>query len=393
MRDELSNRISGLEAECQAIDLVKKAFDDAGWQAIEHRYMSESSRRSDLHVSFGAYRYAVEIKAIPRGSSARIEDSWSRACLEAQHAAAADGAQPLAIIVAPHVSNGAVERLAEFAERYAPNVAMGVIDQLGFRAFRGPGLEALNCEAQHAADRHANQPLVSKNLFSDLNQWLLKVLLAPELPEHLIAGPRAEYRHASALAAAARCSVMSAHRFVEELQREGFLDEGARRLRLVRRVELFRRWRVVPSSSLPDVPLKSVMPGNVSSQLERLFPPGRACLGLFAAADELGVGFVSGVPPYVLIDQPSVLPGNVNAAVGARSMMLARPGDPVNLVVRIPKAPRSVFRGVVHPGRIASADIIQVWLDVSKHPARGEEQADLIWQKHLAPIVGNADDE
>jgi hypothetical protein len=71
-------------------------------------------------------------------------------------------------------------------------------------------------------------------------------------------------------------------------------------------------------------------------------------------------------------------------------MMLAGPGDPVHLVVRIPKAVRSVFRGAVHPRGVASADIIQVWLDVSEHSARGAEQADLIWQKYLAPIAGNA---
>jgi hypothetical protein len=234
---------------------------------------------------------------------------------------------------------------------------------------------------------------VRKNLFSALNQWLLKLLLAPELPEYLIGGPRAEYRHASALAEAAGCSAMSAHRFVDELQREGFLDEGARQLRLVRRAELFRRWKAVPSSSLPDVPLKLIMPRDVRSQLEQLFPAGRACLGLFAAADELGLGFVSGVPPYVLIDHPSILPGNVNAQDGARSMMLAGPGDPVHLVVRIPKASRSVFRGMVHPRAIASADIVQVWLDVSQHPSRGREQADMIWQNYLAPIAGNLDDE
>jgi hypothetical protein len=234
MRDQLSNRISGIEAERQAMDLVKKAFDEAGWHAQEHHHVP--NRRSDLYVSAGPYRYAVEIKAIPRGSSASLEDSWSRACLQAQHAAG-DDASPLAIIVAPRVSHGAAQRLVEFVDRYAPNVAMGVIDQLGFQLFRGQGLEVLNREPQHARDRHANQPLVPKNLFSDLNQWLLKVLLAPELPEHLIGGPRGEYRHASSLAEAAGCSVMSAHRFVEELQREGFLDESSRRLGLVRRAE------------------------------------------------------------------------------------------------------------------------------------------------------------
>jgi len=30
------------------------------------------------------------------------------------------------------------------------------------------------------------------------------------------------------------------------------------------------------------------------------------------------------------------------------------------------------------------SDILQVWLDVSQHPSRGKEQADLIWRKILS---------
>jgi hypothetical protein len=30
-----------------------------------------------------------------------------------------------------------------------------------------------------------------------------------------------------------------------------------------------------------------------------------------------------------------------------------------------------------------------VWLDVANHPSRGEEQADLIYEKALRPIIGN----
>jgi hypothetical protein len=33
------------------------------------------------------------------------------------------------------------------------------------------------------------------------------------------------------------------------------------------------------------------------------------------------------------------------------------------------------------------ADIIQVWLDVSNHPARGKEQAEQIWKRVLAPFI------
>lgn len=119
-----------------------------------------------------------------------------------------------------------------------------------------------------------------------------------------------------------------------------------------------------------DVPYRMLIPMEVRSNLERLFPAGRACLGLFATADELGVGFVSGVAPPVLVDRQSVLPGSAEAADGARNLVVAERGDAVDLVVRIPKAVRSVFRGRVRPRLVASADIIQVWLDVSEHPSR-----------------------
>jgi len=385
MINQPEGRISPVEAGRDAVDLVRAAFLAAGWEVID------TPNGPDLLLGKGPIRYAAQVKAIPRGSSVPIEDAWSRVCLEARSAADAD-ARPLAIVVAPKASRAAVDRLAAFAHRHAPDVAMGVIDHSGLRWFRGPGLDDLAHEPNELPGARSPQPLVQKNLFSDLNQWLLKVLLAPELPEQLLNAPRGEYRNAYELAEAAGCSVMSAHRFIEELRREGFLDEGARLLQLVRRAELFRRWKQVPAHSLPEVPYRMLIPMEVRSNLDRLFGARRACLGLFAAADELGVGFVSGVAPHVLVDRQSVLPGGADAAEGARNLVIAERGDAVDLVVRIPKAVRSVFRGSVQPKQVASADIIQVWLDVTEHPSRGAEQAQLIWERYLAALVERSGD-
>ena len=385
MESPQENRISAAAAGRDAVDLVRAAFVAAGWE------ISDVQPGPGLLLSRGAFRYSAQIKAVPRGSSVPIEDSWSRVCLEARSAAHGD-AHPLAIVVAPKASRAAVERLAAFAHRHAPDVALGVIDHSGLRQFRGPGLDELSHEPSERSNAHRGKVLVQKNIFSDLNQWLLKVLLAPELPERLLGGPRGEYRNAYELAEAARCSVMSAHRFIDELRREGFLDEGAPRLHLVRRAELFRRWKQVPAHSLPEVPYRMLIPMDVRSNLERLFGARRACLGLFAAADELGVGFVSGVAPHVLVDRQSVLPGGAEAAEGARNLVIAERGDAVDLVVRIPKAVRSVFRGSVQPKQVESADVIQVWLDVSEHPSRGAEQAELIWNRYLVPLMERAGD-
>ena len=41
------------------------------------------------------------------------------------------------------------------------------------------------------------------HLFSDLNQWMLKVLLAESIPANLLSAPRARYRNPTELARAA----------------------------------------------------------------------------------------------------------------------------------------------------------------------------------------------
>ena len=108
--------------------------------------------------------------------------------------------------------------------------------------FRGPNLDDLNAEPPLLSPAvRSGVVRQSRHLFSALNQWMLKVLLAPELPEHLLSAPRGRYRNASQLARAAQVSVMSAFRFVQQLQEEGYLHESASSLELVRRQHLFVR--------------------------------------------------------------------------------------------------------------------------------------------------------
>jgi hypothetical protein len=49
-----------------------------------------------------------------------------------------------------------------------------------------------------------------------------------------------------------------------------------------------------------------------------------------------------------------------------------------------------VFRGAVELDGVAVSDVLQIWLDVSAHPSRGEEQADLIRRKVLGKIIESA---
>jgi hypothetical protein len=269
-----------------------------------------------------------------------------------------------------------------FAQRYAPDAAAGVIDFEGFAMFRGSHLEELNAEGEvlPASARQAVRD--SGALFSDLNQWMLKVLLAPELPDVLLSAPRGQYRNASQLARAANVSVMSAFRFVQQLGREGHLHESFPYLRLVRREDLFSRWQALSARSPREVPMRFLLPGDAQAQLRRMLASGRACLALFAAAQALRLGFVSGVPPYVYVQRIQT------ASLAAwKNLRACSPGEPPDLVIRQAPAPQSVFRGLVRQGGVAAYDVLQVWVGVASHPSRGREQADMIRKRVLQAVI------
>jgi len=101
------------------------------------------------------------------------------------------------------------------------------------------------------------------DLFSDLNQWLLKILAAQALPSSLISVPRGEFPNASRLAAAADVSVMTATRFVRRLTREGFLGEERDRLEIVRLGELMDQWASANRHATREIPARWIIRKDV----------------------------------------------------------------------------------------------------------------------------------
>jgi hypothetical protein len=377
--DEVPRKSDAAERERSAESLLAGMFKKAGWQVRPHP--SDDDVRRDLIVRRKGIEYAVEIKAAPEGRADRLVPLFAQAVLQGAHGAS-ERAAPLAVVAAPRVPRRAAEQVMAFAQRYAPDAAAGVIDFEGFAMFRGPHLEELNAESKELPASARQSVRDSGALFSDLNQWMLKVLLAPELPEALLSAPRGQYRNSSQLARAANVSVMSAFRLVQQLEREGYLHESASHLHLVRREDLFSRWQALSARSPREVPMRFLLPGDRQAQLRKMLGSGRACLALFAAADALRLGFVSGVPPYVYAHR--IQPANLAAWKNLRA---CAPGEPPELIVRQAPAPQSVFRGMVRPEGMAACDVLQVWVDVASHPSRGREQADLIRKRVLHRLI------
>lgn len=356
-------------------------FSDHGWSVV----VDPRSPGPDLVLSKGGQRYALELKLAAEARADRVIPLLSQAILQATRHAAEFNAQPLAVVQVGRLTNVLRDRVSSFHADYAPKSAIGLIGEDGGRWFEGQGLEAMNVESRSTAARRQNaQPKRSHDLFSDLNQWLLKVLLAPELPEHLMSAPRREYRKSVDLADAAQVSAMSVSRFIKRLREEGFVDESGATLRLVRRSELFRRWQAAASRATPELPMRFLMPGAPSEQLQKVAARHpEACIGLFAAAGLLGIGHVADGLPWIYVRKLPELPGRAWP-----ELVQASPGQSLQLILKQTATPESVFRGAVQVQGARVSDILQVWLDVSSHPARGSEQANHLAHTVLAEVMG-----
>ena len=374
-----SNPSSG--AGKRAENHVARLFEANGWKV--QREPAAGPYKADLLVKRAREVYLVEVKALSEGRRDRVIPLLSEAILQAKAYAREYGkARPLAVVYVRDAPASLFGQVEEFSKHFAPDVAVGVISDSGAQCFWGKGLEVLSVKP--AADRKApaKPPSPASHIFSDLNQWMLKVLLAPQIPEHLLAAPRAEYRNASELAIAASVSVMSAFRFVQQLRGKGFIDESSPCLKIVRREELFRRWRSEALRSSPEMPISFLIRGPVQRRLREIVSASQGCLGLFAAAEALKLGHVKGVPPYIYVSRLARLDRQA-----WKGMVPSSAGEPPDLILKQPRAPQSVFRGAVHVDGMAVSDILQVWLDVSAHPSRGEEQAQLIERKVLGKIM------
>ena len=383
-----ANQHRAVQPEGGFEELLVDAFRRGGWKIHAEPHAGE--RRIDVRAGNGRHRYVVDMKTASEGRRDRLVPLLSQAILQARSLAAQHSRwQPLAVVAAPRIGKAVADALQSFARDHAPDVAVGFLDRQGLRCFVGPGLDELNVQAKPSGPRMGRASQSAVHLFSDLNQWMLKVLLAPHigrrelLPEAI---PRGEYRNASALAKAAHVSVMSAFRLVRQLEQEQFLDQGSGLLRLVRLDALLERWQRPYASPVNEWPYRWILPGNERRQLARALEAlgGRACLGLFAAARALKLGHVAGAPVHIYIDalRPERLPD--------AGLSPSPAGHPASVLLRVPAAKETVFRGVVTVDDLVVTDVLQVWLDTSPHPARGKEQADLIGRHVIKPMIKEA---
>ncbi len=312
---------------------------------------------------------------------------------------------PVAVLAVPVLTRATAELLRAYAERFAAGASWILLDATGRADVRASGLEGLELEARDRRPPVATRRRIDP--FTDLHQWLLKVLLAPSFPEEQLSAPRQRFDTAVALARAARVSVPVTTRFLQALREDGFVDES-RGPSLVDRERLLDRWRTaVAARPVEELRARFVLPrSDARKQLHaavlawvgrraasesaaswwndaRMAPGSRLCLGLFAGAALHGVGHVHGVPDHLLVERLTP------AALEELGLREASTGEAVQVVVRRARFPEATFRAAPIVRGLPVADVLQCWLDVGTERARGGEQAELLWRRVLAPRLGD----
>ena len=189
-----------LDHEAQLGLVVANLFREEGWKVLDQP--RDHGVVPDLIASRPGKKLVVEIKRASEGRKDRVIPLLSQAALEASFYSRNIPGHPLpvAIIGANHMPEPVAEEAKRFLQERAPEVAVGLVDLEGFRSFAGHGLESLN--AARRSEKQIRSPKLragAPQLFSDLNQWMLKVLLAPRISESHLSAPRGQYQGASQL--------------------------------------------------------------------------------------------------------------------------------------------------------------------------------------------------
>ncbi|MBI3185279.1 MAG: hypothetical protein HYZ28_24335 [Myxococcales bacterium] len=360
-------------------------------------------RVEGLTLRSGRRSFLCWVERSPEVRGDRLEGALAVAVLRARAEVAGSTThpEPLAVVSAPRVSQRLEARLVEFMQESGGGVGWGIADDAGRVVVRSSGL---SIDQPAGFKPRVPQASVSGELFTDLNQWVLKVLLSDLFPRSQLWRPEgAPYRNASVLAEAADVSLPVATRLLHRLRTEGFVDPRRASIELVRVSELLGRWRAALARGVRlqyRVRLKDSALTSARWMLEQRFsdPSLDLVFGLFDAAEHLGQRHVANAPHIVYLrrrDGPPVdqkLLHDIDAIpVGAQ--------EPFDLIIRVPRFPEALFRGALHQPDpdlgdqlvYHFTDVLQTWMDVSHHAARGAELGERLWRDLIAPCLSEHD--
>ena len=254
-----------------------------------------------------------------------------------------------------------------------------LIDREGNARVVVPALR-LDKERRVARVLPAQPKRASVRLFSDLNRWLLKVLLLAEAPLELWGGPRLPVLSGRGLSQAADVSPEMVRRFMNAFEEQDFLRKTANGLRIVRRSALLELWRADDALDIRAGVYVRRMMGSAGSLQELVRLQGFADAVVVAGFEACRLLAVLHAATAATVEVHAI--DAVADILDRFGLEECAPADAA-LVLLPTRHPKSVRRGALRRDGLWVADAFQAALDVLRHPARGLEQSDYLLREVL----------
>ncbi|MFT7622395.1 MAG: hypothetical protein ACI9WU_001568 [Myxococcota bacterium] len=383
------DQIELISQEASWLSKLQRTLADHGFKEV---HAADGVNRPDLIAVWNGIRCVFDVKA-SRGRSRELKRALAAAVVEARHFAGASET-PVGVVAVSRISPSMRAELKRYAATILGDAPWGLMDGNGGLGLHLPGAQ-INVAPRPSRRRNTAQPLEKqRSTFSDLDQWMLKMLLSVELAPPLqlcdVHGVTVDRPFESVSALARRSGVAggTAHGLVRRLRQDGSCTRTGT-LQLLDVPDLIQRWLSMPSNPT-QMRARFVLPGphftdrfRTYCNTQRAHRSGRVCMGQFVAMEQWGLRHVVGAPPLVHAEFPDV-------AMRDLGLIEAGQGEHAEVIVRLPRFPESTFRGAVAREELTVADPIQCLLDIAGSSARGEEMMPLL-HAHLFPGLAGMD--
>jgi hypothetical protein len=273
----------------------------------------------------------------------------------------------------PRLGEKTKKAVREFMSLHSPQSAWGLVDHSGSVSISIPAWDFTVDELSEAPLSHWPRS-VSSRLFSDLNRWMLKVLLLSDAPPTQWGGPRQHVSTPTELHRVANVSVEKAHQFIRAVEDAGHIRRTRTRIEVIRKRTLMEKWFQDEQARPPTrIPARWIF-GEPSS-LDQILHKQRT------SSDFAICGFEACARMEMLHAQRPRR--EVYVAHDLRDAVVEWDLEPcpehsAYLYLRHASFPKSIMRGRHVSGNLPIVDVLQAAVDVSTDAARGREQAEYL---------------
>ncbi len=446
------NKIKHLSHPILISELVVRSFKDLGFELEDYEVVFHKSKprlKVDFVWSRGNRQYAVELKS-SRQMHLSFMHLFPRAILRLQAVNRVASLLSIVAVLVDRLESRDIKRLEEYMNLYAPDMGWLLLDRQRRGVFKDQEknqyallneeqiewvknlfsddyqfseaqkvLLHKNAKRQNDSEYYkssarstsssssypsssilssiSSSSLSSSKIklsFSDLEQWLIKVLLLSplDIAHQFWGGPKGYAENAFQLSKLDGVSQMSANMWAQDMEYSGYLKRIGRKNMIPLRIEaLIEEWigryrfrdnRIYPFRSMFRVSNYDAFIGELFEEI-RLNSEELGEFGITAhlacKLHEVKHSSAKSIHIYCR--------GDIHNVARILKLVPSEEERKADLFLVEPKYPKSVFGGVLKKKELPVCDILQCYLDLYYLPDRGREQAAIVYENIVSRII------